>query len=53
MIDEQTGLAFNEARLRIVNDVYTTITQDGLSKVKAGGAMQGLSMAEDDKIMVF
>ena len=57
MIDEQTGLAFNEARLRIVlNDVYTTITQDGLNKVKAGGAMQGRSMAnrrQDHRFLKF
>ena len=57
MIDEQTGLAFNEIRLKeVLADVYTTITQNGLNKVKPGGAMQGRSMAnrrQDHRFLKF
>jgi hypothetical protein len=46
MIDEQTGLAFNEVRLKaVLNDVYDTITQEGYNKLKSGGVLQGRSMA--------
>ena len=57
MIDEQTGLAFNEVRLkRVLNEVYTTITQEGFNKVKKGAVLQGRSMAnrrQDHRFLKF
>ncbi len=39
MIDEKTGLPFNEGSLRIaLGDVWNTITTEGYNKVRPGGA---------------
>tara|TARA_Y100001937_G_scaffold59297_1_gene81413 strand:- start:1116 stop:3581 length:2466 start_codon:yes stop_codon:yes gene_type:complete len=57
MIDEQTGLPFNEVRLReVVKEIYATITQNGLNKVQPGGVLQGRAMAnrrQDHRFLKF
>lgn len=57
MIDEQTGLAFSPQRLEVaLNDVYQTISKDGMNKVTPSGANLSKSLAnrrQDHRFLVF
>ena len=58
MIDEKTGLPFNEGSLRIaLGDVWNTITTEGYNKVRPGGAAGfGKSIASrrtDHRFLIF
>lgn len=46
MINQETGLPFDDAGLEIVlNDVYQTITTEGMNKLQPSGAAGGRSLA--------
>jgi hypothetical protein len=50
MIDETTGLPFNEQSIEIaLNDVYQTLISNGANKLKPSGAMSGKSLANQKR----
>lgn len=57
MIDERTGLPWNEGSLRIeLAETYTTISQEGLNKISPSGARMGKSLGDrrqDHRFLVF